>query len=437
SRGCAPGTPGPRTRPRGCATTCPTCARSPPTCPARSSSSRRCCCSAAAATSTGRPWSRPGGATCSATSAASGGSPAATSRSTSRCSAPRTWRSSCEPAMGGRARGPGARTGGRGGAGGPARGPGRRAPGPGQRVLRDPGERRPDPQRRAPADRGDQVRAVGHVGPAGARGPHLAGAGDLLRDGRPPLPLPVLRSGRRLGRGGLMSAPMLDGRRALVVGARSGIGRAEAERFTAEGAAVVSVERDEAKCEDLRGAVPDVEVDQGVACEAAVNHEAVSRCRDLHGGLDVLVHCVGIFDFYRSFDAVAEDAFDDAFDEMFSVNVRSAMHGVRAALPELRRSRGNIVLTESTSAYRPGRGGAVTGVAPGGAVGTQLSGARSLGLGGRRLAGPGRAADIAARVPLQVALSGDDHAWSYLFLASPMSRGMTGAVLHSDGGAGV
>ncbi|HLV72154.1 phthalate 3,4-dihydrodiol dehydrogenase [Actinomadura hallensis] len=259
-----------------------------------------------------------------------------------------------------------------------------------------------------------------------------------------------------------MSAPMLDGRRALVVGAGSGIGRAVVERFTAEGAAVVAVERDEAKCEDLRGAVPDVEVVQGDACEAAVNHEAVSRCRDLHGGLDVLVHCVGIFDFYRSLDAVAEDAFDDAFDEMFSVNVRSAMHGVRAALPELRRSRGNIVLTESTSAYRPGRGGAlyvstkfavrglrialahdlapdvrVNSVAPGGTVGTQLSGARSLGLGGRRLDGPGRAADIAARVPLQVALSGDDHAWSYLFLASPMSRGMTGAVLHSDGGAGV
>src|SRR5690606_25610457 len=154
--------------------------------------------------------------------------------------------------------------------------------------------------------------------------------------------------------------------------------------------------------------------------------------------------------------------FDDAFGEMFSVNVRSARDGVRAALPALRRSRGDIVLAEATSAYRPGRGGAlyvstkfavrglrialahdlapdvrVSRVAPGGTVGTQLSGARSLGLRGRRLHRPGRAADLAARVPLHVALSGDDHAWSYLFLASPMSRGMTGAVLHSDGGAGV
>ncbi|TDC68532.1 SDR family oxidoreductase [Actinomadura sp. GC306] len=259
-----------------------------------------------------------------------------------------------------------------------------------------------------------------------------------------------------------MSAPGLDGRRALVVGAGSGIGRAVAERFVAEGASVVALERDEAKCEDLRESLPGVDVVQGDACDASVNRVAVGRCLELHGGLDTLVHCVGVFDFYRSLDAVAEDAFDDAFDEMFSVNVRSAMHGVRAALPELRRSRGSIVLTESTSAYHPGRGGAlyvstkfairglrialahdlapdvrVNSVAPGGTVGTRLAGARALGLDGQHLDGPGRAAEIASRVPLRVALSGEDHAWSYLFLASPMSRGMTGTVLHSDGGAGI
>ncbi|NVI88340.1 SDR family oxidoreductase [Actinomadura sp. BRA 177] len=259
-----------------------------------------------------------------------------------------------------------------------------------------------------------------------------------------------------------MSAPVLDGRRALVVGAGSGIGRAVAERFLAEGAAVVAVERDEAKCEDLRATLPGIDVVHGDACEASVNRDAVGRCRELHDGLDVLVHCVGIFDFYRPLDAVAEDAFDDAFDEMFSVNVRAAMHGVRAALPELRRNHGSIVLTESTSAYRPGRGGAlyistkfairglrialahdlapevrVNSVAPGGTVGTRLTGARSLGLDRQHLDGPDRAASIAARVPLRVALSGEDHAWSYLFLASPMSRGMTGTVLHSDGGASV
>jgi enoyl-[acyl-carrier-protein] reductase (NADH) len=44
---------------------------------------------------------------------------------------------------------------------------------------------------------------------------------------------------------------------------------------------------------------------------------------------------------------------------------------------------------------------------------------------------------MAARVPLQVALSGEDHAWSYVFLASDRARGITGGSVHPDGGVGV
>src|SRR6202034_4173958 len=92
----------------------------------------------------------------------------------------------------------------------------------------------------------------------------------------------------------------------------------------------------------------------------------------------------------------------------------------------------SIVLTESASSYYPGRGGVlyvsskfavrglvatlayelapdirVNGVAPGGTRGTDLRGLSSLGLSDRRLDDtPGREADLAARVPLGVALSG-------------------------------
>jgi enoyl-[acyl-carrier-protein] reductase (NADH) len=38
---------------------------------------------------------------------------------------------------------------------------------------------------------------------------------------------------------------------------------------------------------------------------------------------------------------------------------------------------------------------------------------------------------------LQVALTGEDHAGSYVFLASDRARGITGTVVHSDGGVGV
>jgi NAD(P)-dependent dehydrogenase (short-subunit alcohol dehydrogenase family) len=177
----------------------------------------------------------------------------------------------------------------------------------------------------------------------------------------------------------------------------------------------------------------------------------------------VLVNCVGVFDFYRGLGDLDADKLDEAFDEMFAVNVKSQLHAVKAALPALQDSGGSIVLTESTSAYYPGRGGVlyvsskfavrglvtalahelaprvrVNGVAPGGTVGTDLRGLRSLGLDSRSLgATPNREAELAARVPLGVALSGADHAWSYVFLASERSRGITGDVVHPDGGIAV
>ena len=98
---------------------------------------------------------------------------------------------------------------------------------------------------------------------------------------------------------------------------------------------------------------------------------------------------------------------------------------MRAALPELRRAGGSVVLTVSTSGFYPGRGGIlyvaskfavrgcvialahelapevrVNGVAPGGTLGTELTGPRSLGLAGQVLgAAPGREEDLRRRTP--------------------------------------
>jgi NAD(P)-dependent dehydrogenase (short-subunit alcohol dehydrogenase family) len=256
----------------------------------------------------------------------------------------------------------------------------------------------------------------------------------------------------------------LDGRRALVVGAGSGIGRAVVDAFLAEGAQVAVLERDAEKSKALAEKHPEVAVTIGDATTRAANEEAVGAAVDALGGIDVLVSCVGIFDYYRSIEDLDADLLDTAFDEMFHPNVKSLLHSVKAALPELKRSgHGSIVLTESTSAYYAGRGGVlylaskfavrglvtalahdlapeirVNGVAPGGTLGTDLRGLPSLGLAERSLgATPNRAAEMAARVPLQVALSGEDHAWSYVFLASHRARGITGTTVHPDGGMGV
>jgi NAD(P)-dependent dehydrogenase (short-subunit alcohol dehydrogenase family) len=252
----------------------------------------------------------------------------------------------------------------------------------------------------------------------------------------------------------------LDGKRALVVGAGSGIGRAVLDAFAAEGAQVAAMELDPAKCERLAVELPECAVHRGDATALPDARGAVARCAARLGGLDVLVNCVGIFDFYRGLAELDDDRLDDAFDEMFRVNVKSQLVSVKAALPELRRSRGSVVLTVSTSGFFPGRGGVlyvaskfavrgcvialahelapsvrVNGVAPGGTLGTELTGPASLGLGDRRLdAMPGRADDLKRRTPLNVALTGNDHAGSYVFLASDRARGITGTIVHSDGG---
>lgn len=255
----------------------------------------------------------------------------------------------------------------------------------------------------------------------------------------------------------------LEGRRALIVGAGSGIGRAVVNAFQQEGARVAVLERDAAKCEALEAEVPGLPVVTGDATTRSANDEAVAATVEAYGGLDILVNCVGIFDFYRGIGDLDADTIDSAFDEMFRTNVKSHLHSVKAALPALREGQGTVILTESTSAYYPGRGGVlyvpskfavrglvtalahelaprirVNGVAPGGTLNTDLRGLGSLGLGDERLNdAPDRAAELSARVPLQVALSGEDHAWSYVFLASSRSRGITGDVIHPDGGIGV
>lgn len=252
----------------------------------------------------------------------------------------------------------------------------------------------------------------------------------------------------------------LDGKRALVVGAGSGIGRAVLDAFAAEGARVAALELDQAKCDRLAGELPECLVRQGDATSLPDSRAVVDLVARELGGIDVLVNCVGIFDFYRGLSDLADDALDGAFEEMFSVNVKSQLVSVKAVLPELRRSEGSVVLTVSTSGFYPGRGGIlyvaskfavrgcvialahelapnvrVNGVAPGGTLGTELTGPASLGLADRVLGdAPGRAADLKARTPLRVALTGADHAGSYVFLASDRARGITGTIIHSDGG---
>ncbi|HEY9304018.1 MAG TPA: 3-(cis-5,6-dihydroxycyclohexa-1,3-dien-1-yl)propanoate dehydrogenase [Mycobacterium sp.] len=256
----------------------------------------------------------------------------------------------------------------------------------------------------------------------------------------------------------------LDGKRALVVGGGSGIGRAVVDAFRDQDAKVAVLELDADKCDALRHEFKKMPVIEGDATTSAANDLAVATAVDAFDGLDTLVNCVGIFDFYKGIADIDADDLPSAFDEMFRTNVLSHLLSVKAAVPALQNETGSsIVLAESASSFYPGRGGVlyvsskfavrglvstlahelapqirVNGVAPGGTLNTDLRGLSALGQHTERLDdAPNRERDLKARTPLNVALTAEDHAWSFVFLASDRSRGITGETIHPDGGFGL
>lgn len=254
----------------------------------------------------------------------------------------------------------------------------------------------------------------------------------------------------------------LDGKAALVVGGGGGIGRAAVDGFAEEGASVGVLELDEGRCEEL-SALDGVHAVCGDATSPGDVRRAVAETVAEFGGLDTVCTFVGVFDYYTPLAEIPEDRLGAAFAEMFEVNVGSCLYVAKAALPALTESGGSLVFTISTSGFYPGRGGPlyvaskfalrglvvqlahelaprvrVNGVAPGGTMGTELPGLRSIGLADRKLTdGPGREEDLRAQTPLRLALESSDHAGAYVFLASDRARGITGTVINSDGGIGV
>jgi NAD(P)-dependent dehydrogenase (short-subunit alcohol dehydrogenase family) len=138
----------------------------------------------------------------------------------------------------------------------------------------------------------------------------------------------------------------LDGRRVLVTGAASGIGRATAQRLAAEGAVVACLDRDEA---GLRAVVDDL----GAAARPygldllerdAVAPTVARVVADL-GGLDAVCNIAAVAGFRLDVEQTLED-----WDRILGVNLTGTWLVCQAALPALIASRGAIVNTTSTAA---------------------------------------------------------------------------------------
>jgi 3-oxoacyl-[acyl-carrier protein] reductase len=154
-----------------------------------------------------------------------------------------------------------------------------------------------------------------------------------------------------------MAGDRLTGKVALVTGAGSGIGKASAERFAAEGARVVVVdvkgaEATAATIEAAGGEALALATD--VADEAAVAAMAEAAL-ERFGRVDVLMNNAGVLD---EFEPAAETS-TETWNRTLGVNVFGQFFTSRALLPQMvERGDGAIINVASTAGLNGGNGGA-------------------------------------------------------------------------------
>ena len=156
------------------------------------------------------------------------------------------------------------------------------------------------------------------------------------------------------------------GRSVMITGAGGGIGRACARMFAEQGAQLLVVDRDEAAATATAAAVAEVggraeialaEVTRKVELQAAV-----ARGVAAFGALDILLHAVGI-----GGTGTVEEMQEDLWDEILSVNLKSAFLASQAVLPGMRERRfGRIVLLTSRAAHKSRAGTSAYSASKGG-----------------------------------------------------------------------
>ncbi|PBC77074.1 2,3-dihydroxy-2,3-dihydrophenylpropionate dehydrogenase [Streptomyces sp. TLI_235] len=264
----------------------------------------------------------------------------------------------------------------------------------------------------------------------------------------------------------------LEGDTALITGGGSGIGRAVALRYLAEGANVVVLGRNAEQLQDVVRAAGElgerVLPFPGDVRSPDDLHDAVQAAVERFGKLDVLVPNAGIWDYNRSVTQLDGKQLSEAFDELFGINVKGYLLAVEAAWRELVATRGSIVMTLSNASFHTNGGGPlytaskhaclglvrqfayelapkvrVNAVATGG-MRTQLRGPETLGLDKRTLAASFAKNEASGEkqqplIPLyDSSVEPQDFTGPYVLLASRTnSSTVTGAVIPADGGIAV
>ncbi|MBA2947998.1 SDR family NAD(P)-dependent oxidoreductase [Streptomyces himalayensis] len=167
-----------------------------------------------------------------------------------------------------------------------------------------------------------------------------------------------------------MSSTGLQGRGVIVTGAGSGIGRAAALKFAAEGAKVLVADLNPDSAEETVKAVKDAggvaQAVVGDLSDQQVVDQVVATAVEAFGGVDVLVNNAGIMD---RMSALA-DTDDAEWQRVIHINLTAPFLLTRAVLPHmLTAGRGSIVFTASEAGLRGSAAGAAYTASKHGIVG--------------------------------------------------------------------
>lgn len=243
----------------------------------------------------------------------------------------------------------------------------------------------------------------------------------------------------------------LKGKRVLVTGSSSGIGQATAIVFSRQGC-FVGVHYFKTKSGGEKTLERVKKYSDGSLFYADIRDEKqvsqmTERFAKEAGGIDVLVNNAGSLIERQSF----ETATLDYHDNVYATNVRSVFLATRAALPYLKKSKGNIVNIGSVAGHTGGAGASGIYAGAKAAVATEtIAMAKEFALYGIRVNTvlPGlietrfherfstaeRRKQVAEQTPLGRNGTADDIAKVVLFLASDAAGFITGEYIAVNGG---
>jgi NAD(P)-dependent dehydrogenase (short-subunit alcohol dehydrogenase family) len=236
--------------------------------------------------------------------------------------------------------------------------------------------------------------------------------------------------------------PDLDGLRALVTGATSGIGQAAAEELGRRGAQIVVHGRDADRGSAVAGTITAEGGTARFVAAELTDPAQLDHLADQAGPVDVLVNNAGF-----SWFGPTADLDVATFDRLFAANVRAAYFLVAALAPKMAaRGSGSIISIASMAGQIGLPGGAAYSATKATLAAMTRSWAAEFSPSGVRVnaiaagpvltsgAAPERIEALGATTLLARPAQPGEIAEVIAFLASPKASYITGAVIAADGG---